>query len=99
MRRNSGAKVLHGTTRPGRRRYVQVRWIDEMLLEDVMLRSKVETTRTAARFQTAALLVVLLGVVTMLAHSVIYGDRTEVAAKGPHLERGHHTPLDERWFW
>jgi len=64
-----------------------------------MLRHKVETTKTAGRYQAAALLVVLFGVLTVLAHSFMFSARTVTAAKGPQLERGHHTPLDERWFW
>jgi hypothetical protein len=76
-----------------------MREIDEILVEDAMLRHSVETTKTAGRYQTAALLMVLFGVLTILGHSFTFSARTVMAAKGPQLERGHHTPLDERWFW
>jgi hypothetical protein len=91
--------MLHNTTRRRRHRYDPMREIDQMLLEDAMLRHNVETTRTIAYLRTGALLAVLLGVVVILAHSMMYGDRTVTAAKGPHLEQGHNAQLDERWFW
>ena len=59
-----------------RSHYVAMREIDEILLEDVMLRHSVETTKTAGRYQTAALLMVLFGVLAMLAHSFTLSART-----------------------
>jgi hypothetical protein len=91
--------MLRNTTHRHRYRYDPMREIDQMLLEEVMLRHNVETTRTAAVLRTGAMLVVLLGVVTILAHSLIVGNRVVTAANGPQLERGHNSQHDERWFW
>jgi len=61
-----------------------------MLLEDVMLRYKTETTTTAVACRTGAMVVVLLAVGAMLAHSVLTGSRQMTAAtKAPQLQLGY----------
>ena len=56
-----------------------------------MLRYKAETTTTAVACRTGAMFVVLLGVVAILAHSVLYGNRqlTAAATNAPQLEQGY----------
>ena len=58
-----------------------MREIDLILLEEVMHRRNFDTDANARTFQLAALMVVLLAVVAVLAHAVVYGDRTETAAR------------------
>ena len=90
MSRHAEPGVLCGTTHRHGPRYVPMHGIELILLEDGMLRYKAETTTTAVACRTGAMFVVLLGVVAILAHSVLYGDRQmTVATKAPQLVQGY----------
>jgi hypothetical protein len=83
-------RVPHSTRQCRCDHYDPIREIDLILLEDVMLRYKTETTTTAIACRTGAMIVILLAVAGMLAHSVIAGGRQmTAAAKAPQLERGY----------
>jgi hypothetical protein len=68
-----------------------------------MLHRNFATTGIAARLRVAALVVALsaalFGVFAVVAQPARHGDRILTAANGPSIERGHASPLDERWFW
>jgi type IV secretory pathway TrbL component len=84
-------EVPHGTTRRRGRRYDSMREIDLILLEDAMLHDTVETTPIAVACRTGAMLVVLLAVVAVLAHSIVTGGRQVTAASNAASHEQSHT--------
>jgi hypothetical protein len=68
-------------------------------LEETMQRHNVETNATAKAFQASGL-ALLLVIAAMLAHTVIYGDRTlTAAAKAPQPDAGYLYDDGDRLFY
>ena len=90
MSREIDPRVPHSTEPPHRDPYDPMHEIDLILLEDVMLRHSVETTRTAVACRTGVMVVVLLAVGGMLGHAIFAGSRQMTAAtNAPQLEQDY----------